>query len=125
MEQEQIEYSPTTFDIETQSRNLQILKTFIPYLNGARQKGFAVFVKCLEIKNVLTVFDEKPAALCMCSSNDSSELTMQLLGDIRKFCTPTEQETIDTMLNAFQMFSSYDMFFHMPDGESDEKGDSI
>ena len=29
MEQEELEYTPTTFDIETQSKSLQILKTFL------------------------------------------------------------------------------------------------
>ena len=45
MEQEQYEYTPTTFDIETQSRNIQMLKTVIPYIEGPRQKSFAMIVK--------------------------------------------------------------------------------
>ena len=45
MEQESNEYTPTAFDLETQSKNLQILKTFIPYLAPSRQKSFAVMVK--------------------------------------------------------------------------------
>lgn len=114
MEQEQFEYTPTTFDIETQSRNLQILKTFIPYLNGPRQKSFAVIIKCMELRNVIHVFDEPPVSMCMCSSDDPSEMTMSLLNDIKKFCTPSEQDSIDMMLTAFQMFSSYDMLSHAP-----------
>lgn len=114
MEQEQLEYTPTTFDIETQSRNIQILKTVIPYINGPRQKNFAIIVKCLELKNVIDIFDEPPVSMSMCSSDNPGEMPLQLLNDIRKFCTPSEQDSIDMMLNAFQMFSSYDMIFNTP-----------
>jgi hypothetical protein len=114
MESEQLEYTPTTFDLETQSKNLQILKTIIPYLSGERQKNFAVMVKCLELKNVIDMFHEPPPSMCMCSSVDPSEMTMQLFCDIKKFCTPTEQDSIDMLLTALQMFSSYDGLFHEP-----------
>ncbi len=114
MEQEQCEYTPTTFDIETQSRNIQILKTIIPYIEGNRQKTFAIIVKFLELRNVASLFNEEPVSLSMCSTDDPAEKRMQLLNDIKKFCTPAEQDSIDTMLTAFQMFSSYDAFVHTP-----------
>lgn len=114
MEQEQSEYTPTTFDIETQSRNIQMLKTVIPYIDGSRQKNFAILVKFLELRNVASMFNREPVSLSMCSTDDPSEKRMQLLNDIKKFCTPAEQDSIDTMLTAFQMFSSYDMFLHTP-----------
>lgn len=117
MEQEQNEYTPTTFDIETQSKNIQILKTVIPYMDGPRQRTFAMMVKFLELRNVASMFNEKPVSLSMCSTDDPSEKRMQLLNDIKKFCTPAEQDSIDMMLTAFQMFSSYDTIFHAPAAE--------
>lgn len=114
MEQEQLEYTPTAFDIETQSRDIQILKTVIPYLNSSKQKRFAVIVKCLELKNVISIFDKPLTSMSICSSDDPSEMAMQLLNDVKKFCTPSEQDSIDTMLSAFQMFSSYDTLLHTP-----------
>ena len=50
--------------------------------------------------------------MSMCSTDDPAEKRMQLLNDIKKFCTPAEKDSIDTMLTAFQMFSSYDTFMH-------------
>lgn len=117
MDQEQYEYIPTTFDIETQSKNIQILKTIIPYVDGKRQKNFAMMVKFLELRNVATMFDTQPISLSMCSSEDSTDRNLQLLNDIKKFCTPAEQDNIDMMLSAFQMFSSYDTFLHTPTTE--------
>lgn len=117
MEQEELEYTPTTFDIETQSKNIQILKTFIPYIEGSNQKNFALMVKFLEIKNVISIFDKPSASLSMCSSDDPSEKNFRLLNDIKKFCTPAEQDSIDMMLTAFQMFSSYDTILHTPSVE--------
>ena len=117
MDQEQYEYTPTTFDIETQSRNIQMLKTVIPYMDGPRQKNFAMIVKFLELRNVASLFNAEPISLSMCSTDDPSEKRVQLLNDIKKFCTPAEQDSIDMMLTAFQMFSSYDTFFHTPTPE--------
>ena len=112
MDQEELEYTPTTFDIETQSKNLQILTTFIPYMEGGNQKNFAVLVKFMELRNVITIFNQEPSSLSMCSYDDSSEKAFHLLNDIKKFCTPAEQDSIDMMMTAFQMFSSYDTMFH-------------
>ena len=117
MEQEHYEYTPTTYDVETHSRNIQILKTIIPYMDGGRQKHFAILVKFLELRNVASLFNTEPVSLSMCSTDDPSEKRMQLLNDIKKFCTPAEQDSIDTMLTAFQMFSSYDAFMHAPNPE--------
>lgn len=118
MEQEEFEYTPTTFDIETQSKSIQILKTFIPYMEGGSQKNFALLVKFMELKNVITLFNEQPSSLSMCSSSeDPSGKKIRLLNDIKKFCTPAEQDSIDMMLTAFQMFSSYDTMIHTPTTE--------
>ena len=117
MEQEQNEYTPTASDIETQSRNIQMLKTIVPYMDSARQKGFALMIKFLELRNVAAMFQDAPVSLSMCSTDDPSEKRMQLLNDIKRFCTPAEQDSIDMMLTAFQMFSSYDMFMHAPTAE--------
>lgn len=72
MDQEQYEYTPTTFDIETQSRNIQMLKTVIPYMDGPRQRNFAMIVKFLELRNVASLFHEAPVSLSMCSTDDPS-----------------------------------------------------
>ncbi len=117
MEQEQSEYTPTTFDVETQSRNIQILKSIIPYIEGPRQRNFAMMVKFLELRNVASLFNEQPVSLSMCSTDDPSEKRVHLLNDIKKFCTPAEQDSIDMMLTALQMFTSYDTFFHTPTPE--------
>ena len=105
MEQETNEFTPTAFDLETQSKNLQILKTFIPYLNPARQKSFAVMVKFLELRNVMSIFEKPPASMSICSSDDPAERNVQLLNDLKKFCSPSEQESIDMLLGAFSTFS--------------------
>lgn len=104
-----MDFTPTTFDVETQSQNIQILKTVIPYMDGNNQKNFAFMVKFLEMQHVMTLF-ENNSSVCMCSSNDPSETTMMLLNDLRKFISPQEQDNMDMMMNALQMFSSNNLF---------------
>ena len=117
MDQEQFEYAPTAFDMETQSRNIQMLKTVIPYMDSSKQRTFALMIKFLELRNVASMFHEPKASLSMCSTDDPSEKRMQLLNDIKKFCTPAEQDSIDMILTAIQMLSSYDSFLNTPASE--------
>ncbi len=106
MEQENNnEFTPTAFDLETQNRNIQILKTVIPYLSPSRQKNFAVMVKFLELRNAVSIFESPPASMSICSSDDPGERNIALLNDLKKFCTPAQQESIDMLLGAFSMFS--------------------
>lgn len=106
MEQEQYDYTPTTFDMETQSRSIQMLKTVIPYMDGKKQKNFALMIKFLELKNVASLFSTRSVSLQMCSSEDPSEMRLNLLNDLKKFCTPSEQDSIDMMLTAFQIYTA-------------------
>ena len=97
-------------DEKTQSRELQILKTALPYVNTSHQKEFVALIKALELRKSLDLLDSDDTSLSICSTDDPMENTRNLLSDIRKFCTDSEQERIDMMLNVFSMFSTYENF---------------
>ena len=42
---------------------VQILKTVIPYMDGSRQRTFALMVKFLELRNVASLFNAQPVSL--------------------------------------------------------------
>ena len=44
-----------------------------------------------------------------CSLGDGIDRRSAILGAIRQYCTPKEQETIDTLMNLFCVMDNYDM----------------
>ncbi len=94
-------YIPTAFDEKTQSKDLQILKTALPYMRGSHQKEILTLIKSMELKKSIDLID----------SDDTMENTLNMLSDIRQFCSEKEQEHIDMIMNLFSMFSTYETMF--------------
>ncbi len=104
-------YIPTAFDEKIQNKDLQILKTALPYLNGARQKEILMLIKSMELRKSMELIDSNDASLSICSGENPMENTMNMLNDIRKFCSEREQEQIDLVMNVFSMFTTYETMF--------------
>ncbi len=104
-------YIPTTFDEKVQNKDLQILKTALPYLRGSRQKEILTLIKSMELKKSIDLIDSNDTSLSICSTDNPMENTLNMLNDIRKFCNEKEQEHIDMILNIFSMFSTYETMF--------------
>ncbi len=104
-------YIPTAFDEKTQNKDLQILKTALPYMRGSRQKEILTLIKAIELKKSIDLIDSDDTSLSICSSENPMENTLNMLGDIRQFCSEKEQENIDMILNIFSMFSTYETMF--------------
>ena len=104
-------YIPTAFDEKTQNTVLQILKPALPYMRGSRQKEILTLIKSIELKKSIDLIDSDDTSLSICSTENPMENTLQMLSDIRKFCTEQEQEHIDMILNIFSMFSTYETMF--------------
>ncbi len=104
-------YIPTAFDEKIQSKDLQILKTALPYMKGSRQKEILTLIKSMELKKSIELIDSNDTSLSICSTDNPMENTLNMLSDIRQFCSEQEQEHIDLMLNIFSMFSTYETMF--------------
>ena len=104
-------YIPTAFDEKTQNKDLQILKTALPYLKGSRQKQILMLIKSMELKKSIDLIDSDDTSLSICSTDNPMENTLNMLSDIRQFCSEKEQEHIDMIMNLFSMFSTYETMF--------------
>ena len=100
-------FEPTIFDTLTQCRELQMLKTAIPYMHHAQKCQFALFIKFLELQHTMHVFVPGTASLAACEISDEENNTLHMLNEMRKFATPHEEEFIDNILNLFSMMSLY------------------
>ena len=104
----------TTFDTLIQSKELLILKAAIPYLSGNSQKMLSVFSKYYELMKTIEISRGENSSLAMCSVNPQTptEKPLQLLQDIRCYCSESEKETIDFFLDFFQMYETYENFMN-------------
>ena len=87
----------TPFDTMTQTREIQMLKTVIPYMKSSQKKQFAILIKYMELQ--------------MCSLPEEENNPQSLLNSLRPFCTPKELETIDMLTNMFSMLETYETIF--------------
>ena len=101
----------TPFDHMTQTRQLQMLKTAVPYMKGDQKKQFAILIKYMELQNTIQVFSEEEKVLSMCSVSEEENPTLSLLNEIRKFCSPKELETLDMMTNLLSVMETYETIF--------------
>ena len=71
----------TPFDNMTQTRELQMLKTAIPYMKGDQKKQFAILIKYMELQNTIQVFNQEDKVMSMCSVSEDENSTLAMLND--------------------------------------------
>lgn len=104
------ENQQVTYDDMVQTRNIKMLKSIVPFLDFRTQKPAAILIQYLELQNANTAFSKPDNSLAACSIPEGTDRRNAILGAIRQYCTPKEQETIDTVLNFFTVMENYDMF---------------
>ncbi len=102
----------TPFDYMTQTRELQMLKTILPYMHEAQKKQFAILIKYMELQNTIQVFSQEDKVLSMCSADEENNNMLAMLNDLRQFCNSKEQETLDMLANMFSMLETYETIFN-------------
>ena len=96
MEQEQF---ITEYDSLVQTRELQMLKAMLPFVHTRSQMPLAILIQSMEFKNTIRNFQNTANSLSAFSINNETDRRSAMLQTLKKFCTPKEQETIDTLLN--------------------------
>lgn len=88
--------------------HLQMMKAALPYMSVTEQRFISLFVKFNELKRTARLFeDEEVAAMGICSAGETagkSASPLDMLGAIKPFGTPPEQDFIDLIMNFFQGF---------------------
>ena len=98
-----------TYDDMAQTRRIKMLKSIVPFLDFRSQKPAALLIQYLEFKNAESAFSSPDNSMAACSLPEGSDRRNAMLGAIRQYCTPREQEAIDTILNFFMVMENYDM----------------
>lgn len=108
MEQEQY---ITEYDELVQTRELQMLKSMLPFMGLKNQLPIALLIQTMEFQNTMKTFQNNGNALSACAVENETDRRSAMLQILRKFCTPKERETIDTMLNIMCVMENYDNSF--------------
>ena len=87
-----------------------ILKSMLPFANPKIQMPLAILIESLQIQNTIKLFKNDANLLSACSVNNEPDRKTAMIQTLRKFCTPKEKETIDTLLNIMCVMENYDAF---------------
>lgn len=93
----------TEYDELVQTRELQMLKSLLPFANIRSQMPIALLIQSMEFRNTVQMFRNNANILSTCSVNQEPDKRNAMLQTLRKFCTPRERETVDTLLNILYM----------------------
>ena len=93
----------TAYDEAMQTRELQILKTILPYASPDMQHMLSMVIQLIQIRNAGNF------TLTAAEVNSSTDKRTAVLTEIKKFCTPKEQETIDNILNILCVMDNYEL----------------
>lgn len=119
----------TAFDEMTFSNRLQILKTFFPYLPVSSQRFLSSYIKISELSAAFKMCQDNTKNNLSACSTDNQKTPVELLNDIKSFCSPTEKNSIDNAINFMNTFQMYREFMEFekdkPSGEHNSFFDTI
>ena len=107
MEQEQY---LTEYDQLVQTRELQMLKAMLPFVHTRSQMPLAMLIQSIQFRQTMKIFQENANALSAFSINNETDRRNAMLQTLKRFCTPKERETIDTIFNIMCVMGNYESF---------------
>ena len=110
----------TDFDALTFSNRLKILKTLFPYMPPASRRILSSYIKTTELTNALRMCSNTGNHSLGACSDENMKSPVELLSDIKNFCTQKEQETIDTIMNFYSVFQMYRSYMELEKSDSQE-----
>lgn len=99
----------TDLDQMVSDDQIQILKAAIPYVSSSGQRLLSVYSKTRELLNTLTLFPQQDGDMRICGS-DVEMQPLDLLSEIRPFCSGKMQEQIDQIIQMFAMLQMIELF---------------
>ena len=98
----------TPIDQIASQNHLQLLKAAVSYLPFGQQKFLAVFLKVMEIQNLLHYFHTASSVHAYSSSSGQTGLS-DILTNLKQYCESSEQEMLDQWIQMFSMMELYSM----------------
>ena len=103
--------SLSLYDNRLQNKEINILKTILPYLGSTAQKNISMMISYLQMQKTMEYF-ENPENTMQISAMEKKNSTSDILNAIKIYCNDNEKRQIDQVLNAMQMLSTYEILFN-------------
>ncbi len=103
------------FDTLYTQNHIQILKVLLPYFDSEKRKNMAVMIKFMELQYTMEYVNRHPADLSSASMEHKDGQPpdiVEIFGQIKNFCTPTERAMFEQLAN---MKKSMEMYQEMMD----------
>lgn len=99
----------TDLDQMVSDDQIQILKAAIPYVPSSGQRLLSIYSKVRELQNTLTLFPQENSDMRICGS-DAEMQPLDILNEIRPFCSGPTQEHIDQIIQMFAVMQILELF---------------
>lgn len=100
----------TPLDQIATQNHLQLAKAAITYLPASNQPFLSVWIKLMEIQNILHFYHQSPLPVEACSSSGSSDGLLDILSDMRNYCEGSDQELLDQWIQLAGTLELYSIF---------------
>lgn len=99
----------TILDEMVADEQIQIMKAALPYVPPSGQRMLSVFAKFMELQKTMEMFSRRPGDMNICSAEPVSHDPLEMLQDIRRYCSEGTQGKIDQLTNTFVMLQLLEM----------------
>ena len=93
------------YDELVHSKDIQILKSMLPFIDRQQQMPLAIMIQFIELKNTIQIFKNKEDLLSASSIHNESDRKTAMMEVILKNIVPEYQETINQMMHMINMMN--------------------
>ncbi|MEE1078192.1 MAG: hypothetical protein UIC64_03975 [Agathobacter sp.] len=97
------------YDELAKTREIQMLKAIVPYIPPEKKREIAFLIQFMEYQHITTIFQAELGKSTPCNENDRRT---HILNAVKPYCSQSDQELIDTLINLFSVMDNYDLIFH-------------
>lgn len=103
----------TAFDALFTNNQIQKLKVLISYVDSPMQRQLAIYIKFLELKYTMELFQRSPQLSVSPDPPEDSPDPAKLCQEITPYCSPREQSQLNQFASMFQAMSHYQEMMEM------------
>lgn len=112
----------TEFDVATLSHETQMLKAFVPFMDTAQQKSFALFIRVFELIKTMDFYNHITEPSPLRRKNCGKK---EIFEEMKNFCPKKDREILDMMANMDNITEYYNMFQAMNSSKKENSQSDI
>lgn len=97
----------TEYDRQMQTKELQILKTMLPYADNTKKQQIYMLIMIMQYRQFQKQISNTPQLAAMENSKRPS-----IWEALRPYCSEKERETLDNLQNLLSIIDGYDSILH-------------